>query len=668
MQYRQLHPPLAAALGFALVLCGWGGTANAHGGFLVNTTADGDDGGCDPVPEGDCSLREAIEAANTLVNDHPDAPDSIGFDFGQGAVAPFTIELDAPLPTISESVIINGGSEPRYIVGRDHVPVIIIDSGGFDYVFRVRAPNTLISALAMTNAVVSGIDAENADFLLVQGCYFGIHPATGARLGDDPEEPAFGSHAIRVSASYRPRIGGESELAGNVIAGAGAEAILIEGGDDLVLIGNHIGVDPTGREARPNSLDQPAAFAVAIDGAGSAVIKNNVISANKGAALLLVNAPSAVVEQNRIGVDTAGRAGLGNGSSGIRLGGEIGGLLLQANVISANGGDGVVCAAGASGEWIMLSNVIGVDGVQSQVLPNLGHGVSIESGCDGAAIGTIGIGQGNVIAHNQGAGVRLSDGATYVRGNSMFLNGQLGIDAGDEGVTANDVADALLPVNFPEIRELVEIDGGLAIHGCTVGGATLDVYEALADPSGFGEGVRHLGTIIEGGLLDGDESTECSPENDAAFSFTLETSAVAVTLTATTRGRTSEFSPVYPEANAQPDPECDADMACQAPTPVCNPVLGRCEVCIDDAEGVEVDLGCSDDAPLCLIAGTDDRGCSAVIEAVPPRSGPASVPGGGCSITRPGSHNPSAPVPILILVGWLLTRRAKKCAPNHINT
>ena len=102
------------------------------------------------------------------MNDHPDAPDSIGFDFGSGAVPPFIIQLGAPLPAITEGLVIDGRTEPRYIVGTAKVPVIIIDGSGFDDVFRVRAPSTLILSLALTNAAVSGIDAENADFLLVQ--------------------------------------------------------------------------------------------------------------------------------------------------------------------------------------------------------------------------------------------------------------------------------------------------------------------------------------------------------------------------------------------------------------------------------------------------------------------------------------------------------------------
>ncbi len=244
---------------FVLLVNAWVSRAKAHGFFVVNTTADSNDGSCEEPPVGDCSLREAIAAANATMNDHPDAPDSIGFDFGSGAVPPFIIQLGAPLPAITEGLVIDGRTEPRYIVGTAKVPVIIIDGSGFDDVFRVRAPSTLILSLALTNAAVSGIDAENADFLLVQGCYFGIHPDTGARLGADPQEPAFGAHAIRVSATYRPRIGGESELAGNVIAGSGAEAVVIERGNDLVLIGNHIGVDPTGQEARPNSLEDASA-------------------------------------------------------------------------------------------------------------------------------------------------------------------------------------------------------------------------------------------------------------------------------------------------------------------------------------------------------------------------------------------------------------------------
>lgn len=662
---------MRSVLSLALVFLTWGwhGTAKAHGSFVVNTTADSDDGECGFAPTGDCSLREAIQAANAAVNDHPDAPDSIGFDFGPGVVGPFLISLQSPLPTITESAIIDGSSEPRYILGGKPTPVVVIDGGGFDQVFRVRAPNTLFVSLALTNAAGTGIDAESADYLLVRGCYFGIDPETGIRLGDDPQQPAFGSHAIHVRSSYRPRIGGDSEQGGNVIAGAGAEAILIEGGDDLLLTWNRIGVDPTGHEARPNCLAAPGVFAVAIDLAASATLTNNVISSNLCAALSLSSAPSGLVEENRIGVDTTGRIGLGNASSGLQIAGDVDGLLLRGNVISANGGDGVVCAEGATGQWAMLGNVIGIDLAASRVLPNGGHGVSIEAGCDGAAIGTTGNGQGNIIAHNQGAGIRASEGTTAIRGNAIFLNGELGIDAGETGVTANDPADAFLPVNFPEVREILDSEQGLVIEGCAVGGATIDVYEASADPSGFGEGVRHVGTLVEGGPLDADATIACSPENDSAFSMVLGAEVGAITLTSTRRGRTSEFSPVYTRAGQPPDAGCDTDASCEAPTPICNQVLQRCEACIDDAVGTGVDSGCRGEAPQCIASAAAASTCSAVVAEPRPREGgPEPVPAGGCSLTRGGAQAPPGPRGLLILLGLFITASRKKWAPNHINT
>jgi hypothetical protein len=62
----------------------------------------------------------------------------------------------------------------------------------------------------------------------------------------------------------------------------------------------------------------------------------------------------------------------------------------------------------------------------------------------GNPLGPIVPGAGNVIAHNKGAGVvigsSITDAGTVnntVRANSIFLNGGLGIDLGNDGVTRN---------------------------------------------------------------------------------------------------------------------------------------------------------------------------------------------------------------------------------------
>ena len=73
--------------------------------FTVNSTADTDDGSCDPLSIGDCTLREAIDAANAGAG-----LDTIAFDIpGAG---PHTIQLGLGLPKITDPVIIDGYTQP----------------------------------------------------------------------------------------------------------------------------------------------------------------------------------------------------------------------------------------------------------------------------------------------------------------------------------------------------------------------------------------------------------------------------------------------------------------------------------------------------------------------------------------------------------------------------
>jgi CSLREA domain-containing protein len=62
--------PFLVVSSLMLVLA-WAGAVRAHAVFIVNTTADIDDGSCELAPDGDCSLREAIQAANAFLNEHP---------------------------------------------------------------------------------------------------------------------------------------------------------------------------------------------------------------------------------------------------------------------------------------------------------------------------------------------------------------------------------------------------------------------------------------------------------------------------------------------------------------------------------------------------------------------------------------------------------------------
>ena len=80
--------------------------------FVVNVTDDTDDGKCDLLGQGsvnrDCTLREAINAANNLTPDA--AVDTITFD---NALATATITLTSDLPDITDEdgLTINGGAD-----------------------------------------------------------------------------------------------------------------------------------------------------------------------------------------------------------------------------------------------------------------------------------------------------------------------------------------------------------------------------------------------------------------------------------------------------------------------------------------------------------------------------------------------------------------------------
>jgi hypothetical protein len=98
---------------------------------------------------------------------------------------------------------------------------------------------------------------------------------------------------------------------------------------------------------------------------------------------------------------------------------------------------------------LVQGNFIGTDPTGTASLGN-GVGVEIAGGAHNNVIGgpvvptVVVAGAGNVIAHNTGTGVvigsSISDAATVgnsIRGNSIYQNGGLGIDLGNDGVTPN---------------------------------------------------------------------------------------------------------------------------------------------------------------------------------------------------------------------------------------
>jgi hypothetical protein len=258
-----------------------------------------------------------------------------------------------------------------------------------------------------------------------------------------------------------------------------------------------------------------------------------------------------LVQGNLIGTNKDGTAALGNGWGVLIRDGAadntIGGTTPEArNLISGNA-EGVVLNAAASHNTV-AGNYIGTDLSGTAAVGNSIVGINILNGASNNTIGGTTPGAGNLISGNQGLGGVLipSVGTTgnSVLGNSIFANARLGIDLGDDGVTANDAGDTDTGPNdfqnFPVLTQVTASGGNRTVFGHlkSTPSATFRIEffaNAEYDPSGYGEGQLYLGSV--------DVTTDAS--GLASFSFTYASDPARPFLTSTATdaaGNTSEFS------------------------------------------------------------------------------------------------------------------------------
>ncbi len=139
--------------------------------FAVNTLSDVSDGDTssiaaltlNPGTGGAISLREAIEAANNTPG-----TDTIPFAIGSGAA---TIVLTSALPDITDTVVLDGSSQPGY-VGQT---LITIDASALGVTaLNVTAQNSLLKEFAITGGsgtalALSGADGTRLERLTLSG-------------------------------------------------------------------------------------------------------------------------------------------------------------------------------------------------------------------------------------------------------------------------------------------------------------------------------------------------------------------------------------------------------------------------------------------------------------------------------------------------------------------
>ncbi|MCZ7558383.1 MAG: T9SS type A sorting domain-containing protein [Bacteroidia bacterium] len=469
---------------FSLFIAAYGASPLSGAAFLVNSNAD-----ATTAP----TLRAAILAAN--LNPGPDT-----ILFALPGIGTHTIFILSQLPQLTDpaGVLIDGFSQPGSIPGISPPSTlslrIIIDgsNAGAAHGFWIVSPHNTIRGLVVQN---------------------------------------FQQDGIRIQAT-------------------------LPGTHSNLIFGNIIGVDVGGTIARGNGKSMSAPWGgvnILVNPQMLGTVFNNtvrccLISSNYSEGVSISSCPPGDcyfnrVDSNYIGTTISGMAALGNRCNGVYIGEAAHDNQVWDNLISGNDTNGV-CIIGyvdATTQWftdrnIIGRNVIGLAANRTSPLPNGWYGVSI--GRYGM-VWRLGHARENVvvndtIAYNGRSGVmvleHLSNNANADRNritqNAIYANGGLGIDLDDDGVTPNDPSDPDLganeDVNFPVINIANWAAGVTTVSGTVDLGpgpmvATVEVFKAVVDPTGYGEGAVYLGSATPGpggawsclvtGLIPGDNVT-----------------------------------------------------------------------------------------------------------------------------------------------------------------
>jgi len=471
---------------------------------------------------------------------------------------------------------------------------IAVDGSG--HTIGVVGAANVIAASTFPGIAVSGTGHA------IKGNYIGTNALSSGGMGN-------GSAGIRVLVASGVVIGGFLPGEGNVISGNGNGGIAFDGTSAAcTVLGNFIGTNVAGTAALANVGSGIVVGGTGHTIGGNVPGARNLISGNTTGGIYLTGSGHQIAG-NWIGVNAAGTAAIANGGSyGIRADGvhdtTIGGPTAAAgNVISGNARG--VNLGYASHHNSLYNNVIGLNAAATADLPDNGSGLELAGGSHHNQIGAAGMGnviagstyqgiiiydadttankiqgnfigtnkalapglgnvqlgifvtdaigntiggagQGNVVANNGYIGIWVERGErNEIAANSIYANGYLGIDVGEQGVHQNDGGDGddggNRSQNYPLLDSVTLGGGGTVVHGLLLNEPStsyrVEVFSSpTCDSTGFGEGKTFLGSTM---VMTG-------PSGQGALAATLPLVAVDPFVSATVTdalGNTSEFSP-----------------------------------------------------------------------------------------------------------------------------
>jgi len=483
--------------------------------FTVTTTADSGPG----------SLRQAILDANaysdpsaiafdiTAASDA--AGDGTGFNPSMG-VATFTPQ--SPLPAITNSVLIDGYSQPgaqqNTLLGVGTLGVAPGDSSlyGDNTVLNIVLNGSLAGngaiglTLAGSTDTVQGLVINQFDGggiwaqggAVIQGNFLGTDVTGTSALGNSGVDVALtgsGNTVGGTAAADRNLIDGVTSLGsegenhpyGSVLyAGPG----VFEHGTGDLIEGNFLGTDASGTQALGSGDGvQVQGTQDTIGGivAGAGNLMSGNISVN-GFGIFNYNGTDLQIQGNFIGTDVTGTVGLGNYNGIVAYSS---GTLVSGNLVSGNRQYGVEIGSNSQ----VQDNLIGTD-VSGN--PDLGNGLGVN--IEFASGNTV---SGNTIEDNNEEGITLfAASGNTITGNTVKDNGLSGAPAIYlQGASNNTITGNTLADNRAQ---------AVLVAGVNYGGFYPAVGNTISQNVIYGNGGLgidlNLGNYIGGSLAPGNDS------------------------------------------------------------------------------------------------------------------------------------------------------------------
>ena len=399
--------------------------ARAAGSFLVTKVTDTNDGTCDT----DCSLREAIIAANTAGGNA-----TINFKQSPNDAGAWVIPLSLSLPALTaDGIIIQG------LLDLSGNPAVIIDGGQHTAAgLTINSSNNQVRQLVFINfrglSATTGVGIRIAALPggaatgnKIIGCYIGVKP--GAITASANQRAG-----IIIDSASGNTIGGPNFTDRNIIAGNDLDGIQLNFANNNTILNNYIGLILSGAMLTPLGngtfgVELNESSGNTVGGSALAVpLPGNYIGGNGQSGVILTgaNTKNNTIAGNFIGND--GTQDLGNGGNGVTIENSASTNTVSGNesvpsTISGNAGYGVLITdEGTKGNRV-VGAYIGMTSNGANSLPNDLGGILIADGANNNIIGASG--QGNIISGNTGYGITLKSVApliTTVVSNTVSSN------------------------------------------------------------------------------------------------------------------------------------------------------------------------------------------------------------------------------------------------------